>query len=740
MKKLYFLLLAFGFFTGINAQIVNIPDANFKNKLLTLNCADFNNDGIFDGDVDVNNDGEIQENEAQNVIQLNIVYTYISAEDETYLISNLEGLNSFVNLKRISFDYISFNNIDVDLSQLSQLEFVKINNSNTDLMGSINLSNLTHLISLDLNFNRFYDTALPNDNVNVNLNGSVNLMDLTYYNSCLNFNFCQIPNLKNLNCFYLEGGEPVDGIFDFSCLTKLETLTLGDNFMNVLILKNGSLLNSIIIPMDSGYPKPKFICIDDNSQELQQILNSGLVGFNTVINSYCSFEPGGQYYTIKGKNKFDTNNNGCDELDIVYPNLKLITNEANPETIISNLSGEYKTIVQAGNVLVTPIIENPDYFAVSPTAVAVSFPVQLSPFIQDFCITPNGIHSDLELKILPLVSARPGFDAKYKIVYKNKGNLVENGSVNFTFDDSKIDFVSATNNPAQTTGLLTWNYNNLQPFETRIINVVLNINSPMETPSVNGGDVLIYNATIASANTDELPNNNTFTLNQTVENSYDPNDITCLEGTSVSTAKIGDYVHYMIRFENTGSANATNIVVKDVVDLAKFDVNSIVPFNGSHDFYTRINGDKVEFIFENINLPFDDATNDGYVSFKIKTKSTLVAGDTFSKNANIYFDYNFPIVTNTATTTIAALGVQDFEFSNYFNVYPNPVHDVLTISAKETIEISSISIYNTIGQLVMVIPNAKNIKTVDVSNLASGNYFIKIQSDKGVSNTKFIKN
>ncbi len=57
---------------------------------------------------------------------------------------------------------------------------------------------------------------------------------------------------------------------------------------------------------------------------------------------------------------------------------------------------------------------------------------------------------------------------------------------------------------------------------------------------------------------------------------------------------------------------------------------------------------KVEFIFENINLPFDDANNDGFVAFKIKTKSSLVLGDTFSNSANIYFDYNFPIVTNTA--------------------------------------------------------------------------------------------
>ena len=187
----------------------------------------------------------------------------------------------------------------------------------------------------------------------------------------------------------------------------------------------------------------------------------------------------------------------------------------------------------------------------------------------------------------------------------------------------------------------------------------------------------------------------------------------------------------MIRFENTGSANATNIVVsKDVVDVAKYDINTIIPMNGSHDYYSRINGNNVEFIFENINLPFDDATNDGYVAFKIKIKSTLVAGDTFSKNANIYFDYNFPIVTNTANTVIAALSTQDFEFKNYFSLYPNPVSNVLNMTTKETIKITSINIYNALGQLVLVIPNAQNAKTVDVSSLSSGNYFIKVNSDK----------
>lgn len=344
--------------------------------------------------------------------------------------------------------------------------------------------------------------------------------------------------------------------------------------------------------------------------------------------------------------------------------------------------------------------------------------------------------------MLPLVPARPGFDAIYRVIYKNKGNVTQSGTVSLTFNDAVLDLV--TSNPAATTQVLnnlSWDFINLLPFESKEITITLNVNSPVETPAVNNGDVLNYMVNINSAETDDLPNDNIFNYNQTVVGSYDPNDKTCLEGNIMSPEKVGEYVHYMIRFENTGTFPAQNIVVKDMIDTAKFDVNSIVPIKGSHSFVTNITaGNKVEFIFENINLPFDDANNDGYIAFKIKTKPTLVVGDTFTNNASIYFDYNFPIVTNTASTTIQALSVQNFEFSNYFTVYPNPVNNTLNLSSKENIKVQSVSIYNTLGQLILVIPNAQNTKSIDVSSLTTGNYFIKINSDKGTSNTKFVKN
>jgi hypothetical protein len=368
----------------------------------------------------------------------------------------------------------------------------------------------------------------------------------------------------------------------------------------------------------------------------------------------------------------------------------------------------------------------------------VDFPTQTSPFMQDFCVTANDVKSDLEVVVIPTTPARPGFDATYKLIYRNKGNQVENGSISLTFDDTRLDYVAA--NPVYNSSAVnnfTWNYSNLQPFESREIGIVFNVNSPMEIPAVNNGEVMNYTTTITTANTDETPLDNTFTLDQTVVGSYDPNDKKCLQGTTITPTEVGKYVHYVIRFENTGTFPAENIVVKDMIDLAKFDIATLVPLKSSHDFFTRINGNKVEFIFENINLDFNNATNDGYVVFKIKTKPTLVVGNTFTNNANIYFDYNFPITTNTYTTTVAALSNQDFDFGTYFTLYPNPTKDVLNIQTKQDVAINSVEIYNQLGQIVMATTNAVN--SVDVANLASGTYFVKVNTEKGSANAKFVK-
>ncbi len=92
MKRLYTIaLIVFCLFTS-NAQNVYIPSAEFKNILVSQICADTNDDGILDNDVDTNNDGEIQVGEALAVTNLNTLNNPLG---------NINGINAFANLKSL---------------------------------------------------------------------------------------------------------------------------------------------------------------------------------------------------------------------------------------------------------------------------------------------------------------------------------------------------------------------------------------------------------------------------------------------------------------------------------------------------------------------------------------------------------------------------------------------------------------------------------------------------------------
>ena len=772
---------------GLNAQgqIINFPDANFKAKLLSASGSyhvskNFN-DVCFK--LDVNDNGEIEVDEAILVKELRVGGQFGAPTN----ITSLTGIENFINLKILNCSYSLLSNSDsftslINLEELwcsdtsltsldvSSLSNLKTLNCFKNQLTSITVNGLSNLIWLDCSYNQ-----LPS----LDVSGLISLTHLKFrYNQISSIDVTSLTNLGVLECsnnlltsldmsnsgniqilycqnnlltsLNLNGVSSILGFIYLNCsnnkFTSLDLSSINDissfncsnnQFLEFIILKNG--INNDYNVDFSNCPNLSYICQDEYFVYQTQSLINQYGYTNCTVNPYCTFEPGGNYYLLNGSSKLDSNLNGCDILDIAFPFLKFnITGGVDVGNYIVNATGVFSIPLHSGAHTITTTLENPTYFNISPTNITVDFPTQASPFVQDFCVTANGVHHDVEVVILPTVPARPGFDAKYKIIYRNKGNQVESGAVTFTYNDAVLDYVSA--NPvydSQATDSFVWNYANLEPFETREIEVILNINSPMETPAVNNDDILNYTAIISPANTDETINDNTFALNQTVVGSYDPNDKTCLEGKTVSPDMIGEYVHYVIRFENTGTFPAENVVVKDMIDLAKFDIATLIPLKGSHDFYTRIKDNKVEFIFENINLDFNDATNDGYVAFKIKTKSTLVVGDTFSNDANIYFDYNFPITTNTYTTTIQTLSSQDFDFANQFTLYPNPVNDILNFNSKENLEIQSAEVYNMLGQIVISVPNAT--KSINVSSLTKGSYFVKVNTEKGSATSKFVK-
>jgi Leucine-rich repeat (LRR) protein len=820
MKKLYFFVLFLAHLSVI-AQIVNIPDLQFKAKLLSGTATNHITQNLAGNwiPMDLNNDGEIQVSEAANIRNINIY----SSNGNSFQISSIEGIKSFTNLEYLdvsdcptvlsvdvsgmqTLKLVSFTNnvnmtsanftgcplleninvsnsaiVNLDISNLPKMNILTCNGGKLQTINyagsttmkyllcsdneisSIDVSSLTDLYrfhisgnlltSLDLsNLTKLEDVVCSaNQLTSLILQNTPKLKSLeASYNNLSTLNLSQSPILNYLRIINNQFTS-----IDLSGVPLLQTLFLNNNQLTSLNITHNTILNSFNAPnnnlqsifmkngrLNSGLyqnnPNLSYICCDE-SEINQTIAYNTSFGYNNVtVNSYCSFTPGGTFYTIKGNTKYDLNGNGCDPADQNKAFQKFnIAGSGTTGSVISNNSGNYSLPVPAGSHTITPVLENPAYFSISPSSFTANFPMMTSPLMQNFCITANGSHPDLEIVIIPLDSAVPGFNSDYKIVFKNKGTTMQSGTVGFSYNDSIMDFVSSTVTPdAQSTGNLTWNFTGLFPFETREVKVKFELNTPTDTPPVNDGDILHYTAQINGA-PDDTPTDNTFTLNQTVVNSLDPNDKTCLEGTMIAQTQVGDYVHYLIRFENQGTANARNIVVKDVIDASKFDISTLTPLHASHSFVTKMTGNTAEFIFENIQLPFDDANNDGYISFKIKTKSTLTMGDAFSNTANIYFDYNAPIITNTYTTTVRnVLAVSETKTGKEnISIYPNPVQDILYIKTSE--EIIKAEIYDASGRIL----NTTGVKTnsVNVAELAKGNYIIKLFTKDKTMILKFIK-
>lgn len=654
---------------------------------------------------------------------------------------SLLNLNNVINLK----NFACTNNllISLNLSGLSQLQNLDCQNNQ---ITSIDLAGLTNLITVNCNNNQLSSIDLTSltslkylycnfNSINsLNVNGLNALLVLSCTdNQIATLNLTNTINLQSLYCTNNQ-----IATLDLTNTSNLLNLFCSNNQLTSIFIKNGSFESNLQF---SGNSNLVYICADETENDFVQDEINANNYTSCSVNSYCSFTPGGISYVVEGNVKFDDNANGCDILDTVYPNLQLsFSDGSTSENLIPSVLGNYSKAVRSGSYQITPLLENPNYFSIFPATTTVDFPPTSSPFNQNFCITPNGTHSDLEITILPLNNAQPGLDAKYKIVFKNKGTNTQSGTVNLNFNDAIIDLVSANpSTTSQSTNNLNWAFTNLLPLEIRTVLITLNLNTTTETPSVNVGQFVGYTATVTSSNTDEFPNDNTTTLNQTVVNTSETNDKVCIEGSTISPSQVGEYVHYVIRFKNNGTTVAQNIVVKDIIDTSKFDVASILPINGSHLFQTRItNLNVVEFIFENINLANNNPNNEGFVAFKIKTLLALPTGESFSNKATIYFDFEAPLTTNTELTTIQALVNQEFELNRNFTVYPNPVKNTLNIFSKNPLTISSITIYNSVGQLIQIVTNPTNA-SMDVSQLQSGVYFLKLSTDKGLESIKFIK-
>jgi hypothetical protein len=649
-------------------------------------------------------------------------------------------INTYINLAPATSLYsLQFNDADfgseghIDLSGLQgfgiggwenitgtpYFDFSDVTIFGLDLVDVANLENTTFFFSnTSMEFFQVTNSPLPIANFDE--------LSCSFHFTLVNNDITAIPYPKSCGEYLRIWNNPITSlIIPENILGFIEIL---DCPLQTIYIKNGVQNEFYSDSEDLVY-----VCADDFEIENLIQVNPDLESIN--INSYCSFTPGGDYNTISGTVRFDLNGDGCDDSDMAASQLAItIDDGADGGSTFTNTDGNYQLYTNEGTFTLVPVIENTAFTVVPAT---VEFADNLNnTAVRDFCIVPNGMQPDLEVVILPPSYVSQASDPNYQILLRNKGNQSLSGTLQFNAYNITT-FGEGTPPDTQNGSILTWNFSGLDPFETQTFVVAPYI--PIFYAVGENFD-LSASCTISG---DVNPADNSFFITDYVDVAFDLRlaeygtaTVDCLQGTTESPTRIGDYLHYMVRFENTGTGAVGNAVAKLIIDETKFDVSTFQMLTASHASVTRITGNVVEIIFEDINLPTDDENNDGYAAFKIKTKSSLVEGDSVAMLANVYFDYNFPIQTEEFVTTFTSLGVEQ-HVNVKLGVYPNPARDVLNLSTASLIE--SFEIYDTAGRLVTAGKLSGETQTLDVSEFAVGIYLVKAKTASGFFSAKWVK-
>lgn len=682
MKKIIFsALLSAGLLA--NAQIVEIPDVNLKNVL------------VGKEELNTNGDGEIQLSEANAYSEV----LHLPAGN----ISNLTGLETLVNMEGLVI------NPNPSITQLNLA-------SNTGLHFLACFG--TGITSLDISDLDLVTVSLVDNPYLAALNVENSSMDyLSAQSNALSYAVFSGANIGTLSLNNNEFEE-----LDFG-LTQIDQLNISNNpFLGYVNLKNGFEENFISL---EELPNLELVCIENTGGELEAEYME-LFPEWTAFTSDCGVEPN----VYLGHVRFDLDGDGCDDTDLPLENIIVQSSKGLISKALGtaedgsfsmdlySLDGEYST----------KLIGLPDHFLVNPGTVTSSFSGYGNTEQLNFCVDAEESHNIIELSLVSMAAPRPGFDSHYQLIYKNVGTGVGHGNLGLSFDATKMGFTEASADMTlEGSDFLSIEFANLSILETRVIDIFFNVYAT--TPL---GETLELYAAASQNIADEETCYDEHEIHEEVIGSYDPNDVTVMEGELITVDDLDDYLHYRIRFQNTGTAEAINVRVENTLD-EDLDWSTFQLLSTSHSSRFEIaNGNEIDFIFDNIYLAdetTDEPNSHGFITYKIKLAEEATIGTLIENQAAIFFDFNEPVITNIASTfvgqSVSTVGLDENGSLDY-TVYPVPASDILHVDAKTAI--AKIEISNEIGQLLLV---KEGVNRLDVSSLSRGLYFVKVIDANG---------
>lgn len=355
----------------------------------------------------------------------------------------------------------------------------------------------------------------------------------------------------------------------------------------------------------------------------------------------------------------------------------------------------------------------------------------------DFALRTTCTFPDLHSNV-NTAAQRIGFENVIALNYGNQGATESTNTtlkflpdVNTTILSGSLPWDDIINDT------LIWNLGTLAPFTNQTIYLVNTVSN-----NVNIDDPLMFESKISNGTTDDcLTGNNEMARMSPATGALDPNDM-LVSPQGMIRAKTD--LTYTVRFENIGELDAQTVRIESTLP-DELDIESLVMGTTSHPYNLTMDGRKMIWTFENIDLPpsieGDDETGHGYVKFRVRPNSGIKAGTVIRNFASIFFDNNLPINTNIVHNFIETS--KDREVGKLF-VYPNPIEDRCTIQIQDELtgnngEIQILKIYNIMGQVVYQEYNVQSLSVDLHTQLESGQYMIQASDITGrLYNAKII--
>lgn len=225
--------------------------------------------------------------------------------------------------------------------------------------------------------------------------------------------------------------------------------------------------------------------------------------------------------------------------------------------------------------------------------------------------------------------------------------------------------------------------------------------------------------------------------------SFDPNDITgypigITERKYIATDQ---ELEYLIRFQNTGTDTAFSVRIENPIRTDLFDLSSLVLGSASHPCTMNLEASgTLIFSFPGIQLP-DSSVNEpgshGFIQYRIRPAAQVKEGTQLLNDAQIFFDFNPGVNTNTDFHTLGLpipvnLRPADAHRREQMFVSPNPASGTAILHLPGGIS-GMLRVINASGKIVWQSFASGGESWLALPELECGLYWVNFDAAKGRS-------